>query len=72
MKLNGFGRKRSWPNFKVLYRYSSELEKTTKNISQNSRSPGPNLNSGRPHIRSRNVNHSNTTFGHSEGCVIVE
>jgi hypothetical protein len=30
MKLNGFGKKRSWPIFKVLYRHSSELEKPRK------------------------------------------
>jgi hypothetical protein len=41
-----FGRKRSWPNFKVLSRNSpAGTEKTTKNLNQDSRclesNPGP-------------------------------
>jgi hypothetical protein len=37
--------KRSWPNFKVLSRHSTEgMRKTTKNLSQDSFSTGRNLN----------------------------
>jgi hypothetical protein len=49
MKWTGFGRKPSWPNFKVLYRHRLEgLMKTTKNHSQDSHSPGRYLNPGPP------------------------
>jgi hypothetical protein len=44
MNWKGYGRKLSWPDFKVLYR--DILMKTTKNLRQNSRSPGRELNSG--------------------------
>jgi hypothetical protein len=45
----GFGRMRSWPNFKVLSRHSpGGLWKSTKNLSQDRRSPGRDLNSGTP------------------------
>jgi hypothetical protein len=49
MKWKRFGRKRSWPNTKVLLRHHLEsLRKTTKTLSHVSRSPGRNLNSGPP------------------------
>jgi len=41
----GFGRKRSWPNFKVLSWHSpGETEQTMKKINQDSQSLGLRLN----------------------------
>jgi hypothetical protein len=41
----GFGRKRSWPHFKLLFWHSPyRLRKTTKNLSKNSLSPSRDLN----------------------------
>jgi hypothetical protein len=41
----GFGRKRSWPDFNVLIRYSREKpSNTTEILSQDSQSPGRGLN----------------------------
>jgi hypothetical protein len=46
----GFGRKRSWPNFKVLFRHSpGGKEKIQKKISNHDRrSPGRESNTGPP------------------------
>jgi hypothetical protein len=45
----GCGRKRSWPNLKYYLGIGLEgLRKTTKNLSQHSRSPGRDLNPGPP------------------------
>jgi hypothetical protein len=42
MNWKGCGRKRSWLNFMVLSRHlSGRTEKTTKNLHQDNRSPGP-------------------------------
>jgi hypothetical protein len=46
MNWKGCGRKRSWPNCKVLSRHSPG--ETAENLSQNSRSPGRDFNPGRP------------------------
>jgi hypothetical protein len=43
-----FGRKQSWPNFKVLSRYMPRTEGTTKNFNPDSRSPGQDLKPGSP------------------------
>jgi hypothetical protein len=60
----GFGRKRSWPNFWYYPVIHLEaLRNTTKNLSQDSRSPGLRFEPGTPRIRSRIVNHSTTAFG---------
>jgi hypothetical protein len=49
MKWRGFGRKRSWPNFKVLSRNSSGVtEVNLENLGQDSHSPGQDLNAGPP------------------------
>jgi hypothetical protein len=49
VKSKGFGRKRSWPNCKVLSRnLSGEIEKNHENLSQNNRSPGRDLKPGPP------------------------
>jgi hypothetical protein len=46
--------KRSWPNFKVLSRYlPGGLRKTTKNLTQDSRSPGRDLNPRPPEFEAR-------------------
>jgi hypothetical protein len=64
MNLKGFGRKRSWPNFKVVSWHSSGgMRKTTKNLSQYNRSPGPRFKPGTSQIQSTSVKHSATTFG---------
>jgi hypothetical protein len=43
------GRKRSWPNIKVLYRnLPGGIEETIKHISEDSRFPCRDLNSGPP------------------------
>jgi hypothetical protein len=43
------GRKRSWPNFKVLYQHLSLVtEESTKDFSQYSRSPARDSNLGPP------------------------
>jgi hypothetical protein len=45
MNWKGFERKRSWTKFKALSRNSPRgSEKTTKNLSQDGRSPGRDLN----------------------------
>jgi hypothetical protein len=68
MNWKGFGKKRSWPNFKLLSRYLSGVtEEKLKNHSQNSRSPGPGLNPG----PSKSVNHSTTTFSSLLETLIV-
>jgi hypothetical protein len=46
MNWKGFGRKQSWPNFKVLSLKGAR--KTTKNLSKASPSMGQDLNSGPP------------------------
>jgi hypothetical protein len=74
MRINwkGFGRKWSWPNFKVLTRHSPEgTEKTMKDLNQDSRSPGMRIEPGTSQIRSRSVNHSTTTFGHPIVIIII-
>jgi hypothetical protein len=49
MNWKGFGKNRSWPNFKVLSRHSpGETEENTKTLSQDSRSPSLGLNPGLP------------------------
>jgi hypothetical protein len=44
----GFGRKRPWPNFKVLYRRSPEGIGENHENAQDTRSPGPDLKPGPP------------------------
>jgi hypothetical protein len=64
VELNGFGRKRPWPNLRYYPGISMKgLRKITKKISQDSRSPGPKIEAGISRIRSRSVNHSTTTLG---------
>jgi hypothetical protein len=47
--MKGFGRKRSWPNFKVLPRKSSGgTKEKQETLSQDSRSPGRDLKPGPP------------------------
>jgi hypothetical protein len=49
MNWNGFGRKWSWPNPRYYSGiYLEGLKKTTKNINQDSWSPGWDLNPGPP------------------------
>jgi hypothetical protein len=49
MNWKGCGRKRSWPNLRYYSGICQErLRKTTKNLSQDSRSLGRDLNPGRP------------------------
>jgi hypothetical protein len=56
MNLKGLGRKRSWPNFKVLSRHSpGGTEENHKNLNQDSRSPEPRIEPGTSGIRSRSV-----------------
>jgi hypothetical protein len=43
------------------------LRKTTKNLNQDSRSPGSRFEAGTSQIRSRTINHSTTTFGGTSG-----
>jgi hypothetical protein len=50
----GFGRKSSWPSFKVLSRiFPGGTAKCHKNFSQNSRSPSLDLNQGPPKHETR-------------------
>jgi hypothetical protein len=64
MNWKGFGRKRSWPNFKVISRNSlGGTEENYENLNQGSRSPDPRFEPGISRIRSKSVNHSTTTFG---------
>jgi hypothetical protein len=49
MNRKEFGRKLSWPNFKARSQHSSEgTEENYKNLSQDSRSTGRDLNQGPP------------------------
>jgi hypothetical protein len=49
MNWKGCGRKRSWPNLRYYPGICLEgLRKTTKNLSQDNRSPGRDLNPGPP------------------------
>jgi hypothetical protein len=66
MSWKGFGRKRLWPNFKVLSRHSPEgTEENHENLNQNSQLLGPRFEPKTSGIRSRTVNHSTLTFGRS-------
>jgi hypothetical protein len=52
----------------LILRYShgirlEGLRKTTKNLNQDGRSPGPRFEPGTTQIQSRSVNYSTTTFG---------
>jgi hypothetical protein len=50
--------------FKLLFRKSpGGTEENHENLNQDSRSPGPRIETGTFRIRSRSVNHSTTTFG---------
>jgi hypothetical protein len=61
MNWKGFGRTRSWLNFKVLSRHSPRGKKEVmKNLSQDSRSPGRDLN---PTTAEYNAGALTTTFG---------
>jgi hypothetical protein len=58
-----FSRKRSWSNYKVLFRHSpGETEENHENLNHDSRSPGPIIEPGTSRIRSRSVNRSTTMF----------
>jgi hypothetical protein len=49
MNWKGCGRKRSWPNFKVLSRHlPGGTEENHENLSQDSRSPAESLNTRPP------------------------
>jgi hypothetical protein len=48
MNWKGFGRKQSWPNFKVLYRHSRGRTEETHEKPHNSRSRDRALNPGPP------------------------
>jgi hypothetical protein len=61
MNWRGFGRKRFWPNFKVLSQEG--LRKTMKSLIQSSRLLGPRIELGTSRVRGRSVNHSTMTFG---------
>jgi hypothetical protein len=62
MNWKGFGSKRSRPNLRYYLGIRlEELMKTTKNLNEDSRSPGPTVGPGTSRIRSRSVNHSITT-----------
>jgi hypothetical protein len=64
MKCKGFGKKRSLLEFKVAYYFGIRLDgprKTTKNLSQESRYPGRDLNPGPPEYEGV-FNHSTTTL----------
>jgi hypothetical protein len=54
MNWKELGRNRSWPNFKVLAQHSPG-RKTTRNLSQDSRSPGQDLNPGPPEYEARDL-----------------
>jgi hypothetical protein len=50
----GYGRKRSWPNFKVLSRHSPRGTKENhEKFNQDSRSPEPRIEPGTSRIRSK-------------------
>jgi hypothetical protein len=69
MNLKVFGRKRSWPNFKVDYYRGiclEELRKTTKHLNQQSQSSGPTFEPGTYRLRNRSVNRWTATFGVNE------
>jgi hypothetical protein len=64
MNWKEFCRKRSWLNFKVLYRhFPGQTDENHKNLNQDSRSPGSRFEPGISGIRNGSVNHSTTTFG---------
>jgi hypothetical protein len=49
MSLKRYGRKRSWPHLKVLSKHFTEgTEENHEKLSQDIRSPGRDLNPGRP------------------------
>jgi hypothetical protein len=61
----------SWPNLRYYPGICLEgLRKITNNISQDSLSPGRDLNLGPP--KYEGVNHSTTTFGNSLATVLNE
>jgi hypothetical protein len=54
MNWKGYERKRPWPNLRCYHGICLEgLRETTKNLSQDSRSPGRDSNSGPPEYKAR-------------------
>jgi hypothetical protein len=73
MKWQGYGRKRSWPDLRYYPGIFVEgLRKTTKNLSQESRSLSRDLNSGPADYVSRSVKRWTTTFGGLNLAQIVD
>jgi hypothetical protein len=62
MNWKGCGRKRSWPNLRYYPGICLGLRKTTKNLSQDSRTPGRDLNPGPPKYEARVQTISTTTY----------
>jgi hypothetical protein len=64
MNWKEFGRKQSWHNFKTLSQHLlGGTEENHKNLTEDSRLPGPRFEPGTSGKRSRSVTHSTTTFG---------
>jgi hypothetical protein len=63
MNWKGFGRKRSWPNFKVLSRHSPGRTEENHENNQDSWLSGPTFEPRTSRIRSRSVSHWTMTFG---------
>jgi hypothetical protein len=65
-ELERFGKKQLWPKFKALSRHSPKgLRKITKKPSQDSRSPGRDLNPSPLEYEAKMLNHSTMTFVYS-------
>jgi hypothetical protein len=63
MNWKRLGRKRSWPNFKVLsWNSPGGTEENHRNLNLDSRSTGPRFEPRTLWIRSRSINHSTVTF----------
>jgi hypothetical protein len=70
MNWKGSGRKRSWPNFKVLSQhFPADTEENHEK--HQSGSPGPRFEPETSRIRNRSINHSTTTFGLWEIYIFV-
>jgi hypothetical protein len=64
MNVKGFGRKRPWPNFKLISQYSpGGTEENYKSLSQDIPVCGPRFEPGSFRIRSGSADHTTTTFG---------
>jgi hypothetical protein len=72
MNWKGFGRKWSWPNFKVLYQhFFGGTKRNHEKLQSGYPVSGSRIEAETSRTRSRSVNHSTTTFSQKTGSFIL-